>query len=63
MTLRNFLNYCKYSGVWISLTLNPYHWALSFDYTKPDDMDPSLYSVNIITGPLSLKLVLDDGSW
>jgi hypothetical protein len=63
MTLKNFLNYCKYSGVWINLTLNPYHWRLSFDYTKPDDMDPSLYSIHISIAPLSIKFVLDDGSW
>lgn len=63
MMLKNLLNYLKYSGVWISLGLNPYHWRLSFDSTKPDDMDPARYSYNIVVGPLSLKVVLDDGSW
>jgi hypothetical protein len=63
MTLKTLLNYCKYSGVWINIALNPYHWRLWFDLSKPNDMDPGRYSFNISIGPISIKLVLDDGSW
>jgi hypothetical protein len=63
MTLKNFLNYAQYSGIWISFVLNPFHWRLSFDSKKPDDMDPALYAINVSAGPLVIKLVWDDGSW
>lgn len=63
MTSKTFLNYLKYSGVWISFALNPYHWRLWFKFDKPDDMDPAMYVVNISMGPISMRAVLDDGSW
>jgi hypothetical protein len=63
MTLKILLNYCKYSGIWISIALNPYHWRLWFNFVKPDDMDPGRYAFNIGVGPVAIKLVLDDGSW
>jgi hypothetical protein len=61
--LKNLLNYLKYSGVWISFALNPYHWRLCSGFQKPDDMDPALYSVVVICGPITIRVVLDDGSW
>jgi len=63
MTSKTLLNYCKYSGIWISFVLNPWHWRLTFDYKKPDDMDPALYAVNFSIGPITVKAALDDGSW
>jgi len=63
MMSKNFLNYLKYSGVWISFALNPYHWRVSFEFKKPDDMDPSMYAVYATIGPLAVRLVLDNGSW
>jgi hypothetical protein len=60
---KNLLNYLKYSGVWISFALNPYHWRISFDNTTPDDMDPAMYTYTIIVGPLTIRVVLDNGSW
>jgi drug/metabolite transporter superfamily protein YnfA len=63
MTLKNFLNYAHYSGIWISFVINPLHWRLSIDSRKPDDMDPALYSIHVFVGPVTLKVVWDDGSW
>jgi hypothetical protein len=61
--LKNFLNYCKYSGVWVNFAANPYHWRFSFDLHNPDEMDPKMHSVFISVGPLSVRAVLDDGTW
>jgi hypothetical protein len=61
--LRNFLKYLKFSGVWISFALNPYHWRLSAGTQKPNDMDPAQYYVFLTIGPISVRAVLDDGSW
>jgi hypothetical protein len=63
MISKTFLNYFKYSGVWISFALNPYHWRIWLDFNKPDDMDPGRYTFNIGVGPVAVKVVLDDGSW
>ena len=63
MISKIFLNYCKYSGAWITLGLNPSHWTISFSITKPNDMDPARYTCHIAFGPVSIRLVLDDGSW
>jgi len=63
MTSRIFLNYLKYSGVWISLAINPYHWRLSLQVNTPTDMDPAMYILNIACGPINVRAILDDGSW
>jgi hypothetical protein len=63
MTLKNFLNYCKYSGVWVSFALNPYHWTVGGSYQTPTDMDPAYYGFFVSFGPLNIRAVLDNGSW
>jgi hypothetical protein len=63
MTSKTFLNYLKFSGVWVSFALNPYHWRLSFGVQKPDEMDPAQYYAFLTVGPFSIRAVLDDGSW
>jgi len=54
-------NYLKYSGVWVSFAVNPYHWRVAFDIQKPNEMDPALYGVSFTFGPISVKAVLDHG--
>lgn len=63
MMSKNLVNYLKYSGVWVSFALNPYHWRLSFKCETPTDMDPAMYIVNIAIGPVNVRALLDDGSW
>ena len=63
MKSKNFLNYCKYSGIWVNFALNPYHWRINFNKMKPDEMDPGLYAVYFTIGPLSVRAIVDDGSW
>lgn len=63
MTLKNFLNYCKYSGIWISFALNPFHWTIGGSVQTPTDVDPAYYGFNFTFGPLTVRVALDDGSW
>ena len=63
MMLKTFLNYLQYSGIWISVALNPFHWALRFDTVQPDDLNPKGHGMTLTIGPLSIKGVIDDGSW
>jgi len=57
------MNWLKYSGVWVSLALNPYHWRIKFEYNGPNDMDPSMHAVYATVGPLTVRIVIDDGSY
>ena len=63
MTLKNFLNYLKFSGVWISFAVNPYHWRLAYRFDRPNDTDPAMYQFSITIGPLSVRAIIDNGSW
>jgi hypothetical protein len=61
--LKNFLDYVRFSGIWVSFALNPCHWRLSGSFHKPTDTDPSMYAIYITVGPLSVRTVLDNGTW
>jgi len=63
MTLKIFLDYLKFSGLWISFAINPCHWRLAFRFDRPNDTDPAMYQFSITLGPLSVRAILDDGSW
>jgi len=63
MMLKNFLNYLKFSGVWINFAVNPYHWRLAYNFDRPNDTDPAMYQFSITIGPLSVRAIVDDGSW
>jgi hypothetical protein len=60
---KNFLNYLKFSGVWISFAINPYHWRLACKFETPNDTDPAMYQLSINIGPLSVRAIVDDGTW
>ena len=57
------MNWLKYSGVWITFALNPYHWRVDFDMHGPDDMDPARHVICATVGPLTVRIVIDDGSY
>jgi len=63
MKLKNFLNYVKFSGIWIGFVLNPYHWEFRVEKTGPTDTDPNAYMVAVYFGPFWVRAILDDGSW
>jgi hypothetical protein len=57
-------NYIKYSGLWITVICNPFHWQFSFfknpnlEWPAPNRTE---YVVQLLM--LSFRLVIDDGSW
>jgi hypothetical protein len=57
------MNWLKYSGVWVTLALNPYHWTVNFRKQGPDDMDPAQHLFVATVGPLTVRIVIDDGSY
>jgi hypothetical protein len=63
MMLKILSKYVKYSGIWISVALNPFHWRLAFEFMHPDELNPNMRGIFISLLPISLRVVIDDGSW
>ena len=59
MTLKTFLDYLKYSGVWVTFAVNPYHWKIS--YHNEDYGKNLLHCVTF--GPITIRGILDNGQW
>lgn len=57
------INYLKYSGVSICVTLNPYHWAWIPIARREQDLvwDDDTFRVSILF--LTVRIWIDDGSW
>ena len=56
------MNWLKYSGIWVTLVCNPYHWRVSFrnesDSAWPDTTE---YVVQLVC--VSVRVVVDNGSY
>jgi hypothetical protein len=64
MTLKNFLNWFKFSGVWGGVVVNPYHWEPDFKfYTKTDDEQWGLFFLELNLGIAWIRIIVDDGRW
>ena len=61
--LKTLLNYLTHSDIVIKLTLNPLRWRIAFDATGPTDLDPMRHALDAAFGPISVIVVIDDGSW
>ena len=54
------IEYLKYSGINITLKLNPYHWALSAMH-EYDEFDGRIFTVNLAM--FTIKIWIDNGNW
>jgi hypothetical protein len=57
------MKWLKYSGLWVTFALNPMHWRISFEVQNPSDMDPAMTKIIGTVGPLTIRIVIDDGSY
>lgn len=48
----SMFNYLKYSGIWLGVVVNPYHWRFGIR-----DYDPGA----IFFGPFWIRVVIDNG--
>jgi len=62
-TMQKWLNYLKYSGIWIGFVLNPYHWEFKLQTEGPTDLDPNMHFAFLTLGPFWIRIVVDDGGW
>jgi len=52
-----------YSGIWIHIIVNPFHWRFDWEVIKPDDLNPNMYKLDFQLLFLRVLFVFDDGSW
>jgi PhoPQ-activated pathogenicity-related protein len=57
------MKWLMYSGVWVTLIVNPFHWRFSWEVIKPDDLNPKRYMLFFQLLLLNIRIVFDDGSW
>jgi hypothetical protein len=56
-------SWIRYSGVWITVIVNPLHWSIRFENIFEDELNPKMNYVNLQFLFLNIKIILDDGSW
>lgn len=56
-------NYLKYSGIWMGIVFNPFHWEFKFTIIKPSDLDPNARGMFLSFAPVWIRVVIDDGSY
>jgi hypothetical protein len=54
------MKWLKYSGLFITIAVNPFHWRLGLDWGK-DELNAWSAKINLLF--LGIHLVVDDGSW
>lgn len=63
MMLKILSNYIRYSGVWVTFGLNPLHWSFKFEFMHPDELNPKMRGIYFVLAFVSVRIVIDDGSW
>lgn len=53
----------KYSGIWVTFALNPFHWRINYESHGSTDMDPAMKLIIVTIGPITIRIVIDDGSY
>jgi len=57
------MNWLKYSGIWINIAVNPFHWTFRFNTIVKDELSPLGWRIDIQLLFLNIRIVLDNGDW
>ena len=63
MMLKNLNKFLEYSGVWLGVVLNPYHWKFRISTQSDSDVDDWVFYFEVYFGPVWLRVIIDDGRW
>jgi hypothetical protein len=59
------MDWIKYSGIWVTLICNPFHWQFSYVANETETEWPApnrkTYILQILM--LSVRIVIDNGDW
>ena len=61
--LKILSNYAKYSGIWFTVAMNPYHWSIRTEELHPDELNPHMKGYVVTILPFTIRLIIDDGTW
>ena len=61
--MKNLFNYIRYSGLWVGIVFNPFHWKFGWDRSPGLWPQEYLYENCVYFGPVYIRLIIDDGSW
>jgi hypothetical protein len=60
--MEKILNYLKYSGLYVTIKFNPYHWRLAANYLATNEAwEQDALVIEIL--PITVRLWIDDGEW
>jgi hypothetical protein len=57
------MKWLKYSGIFITIVVNPFHWRLGLDYGKDELCGPQSWTGKLNLLFLGVHVVFDDGDW
>ena len=56
------MNWLKYSGINITLKLNPFHWRFNFEFCKTNEAwEQDAFVLELL--PITIRIWFDDGQW
>jgi hypothetical protein len=56
------INYLKYSGITITLRLNPFHWRVSCAFNKTNEVwTQDIFVIELLM--FTVRAWVDDGEW
>ena len=63
--MKKFFEYVRYSGIWIGLVINPFHWQPKFETSDAlfNDMNPNGHLLYLSLGPIWIRIVIDDATY
>lgn len=57
------MKWLKYSGMFITIVVNPFHWRLGMSYGKDDLCGPNSWTGKVDLLFLGVHVVWDNGDW
>ena len=67
--LKKCLKWLEFSGVWVGVVLNPYHWEPDLKIRTNNDMPDSggndwgVLFLELNLGFVWIRIIIDDGRW
>jgi hypothetical protein len=57
------MNWLRYSGIWITLVGNPYHWRVGFNDIDTIWSGPDCHEYSLQLLMISVRVVIDNGQY
>jgi len=61
--MKKLFSFIRYSGIWVGLILNPFHWRLGLVRGSKEWPENYLFEICFYLGPVYIRVIIDDGSW